>query len=228
VTSDYCITCIKIGDKFDAQYVNKLYNMVRLQTDAPFYCFTDDASDINSEVNVIPIDVTEYLTWENWWAAWWKIQMFVHPDISSYERKIFFDLDVIIHGDITEVLDHDAEFALVYSTWKGVPFKMRNPRKSLYNSSVIVWRDATRVYEYFMQSPREFVAKYAGTDDFYHNEKVKRTQLPHCIYSYRDGESPNQLNSFTLRANKSIALLHQYPKNHELDEQVHPIVKYWV
>ena len=22
-----CITCIKIGDKFDSQYVNKLYNL---------------------------------------------------------------------------------------------------------------------------------------------------------------------------------------------------------
>ena len=67
-----CITCIKIGDKFDSQYVNKLYNMVRLQTDAPFYCFTDNPTDINPDVIVVDIDVSEYKSWDNWWAAWWR------------------------------------------------------------------------------------------------------------------------------------------------------------
>jgi len=175
----YSISCIKIGDKFDSQYVNKLYDM------------------------------------------------FVKPELRKYTRKIFFDLDVIIHGDISDILNHDADFALVYSTWKGLPFKIKYPKKSLFNSSVIVWKDASHVYEHFMKSPKDFVSKYAGTDDFYHNEKIKRTQLPHCIYSYRDGEKPNQYNSFVLRKHKSIALLHQKPKNHELNIYDHPILKYW-
>ena len=223
-----CITCIKIGDKFDSQYVNKLYNMVRLQTDAPFYCFTDNPTDINPDVIVVDIDVSEYKSWDNWWAAWWMIEMFVHPILLSYDRKIFFDLDVIIHGDISQVLDHDADFALVYSTWKGVPFKIKYPKKSLYNSSVIVWKDASNVYNHYMKSPQQFVSKYAGTDDFYHNEKIKRTALPHIIYSYRDGEKPNQYNSFEFRKHKSIALLHQEPKNHMLDKHTHPIVEWWI
>ncbi len=223
----YSISCIKIGDKFDSQYVNKLYDMVRLQSDAPFYCFTDDPTGVKQGVNIVNIDVSEYELWYNWWPAWYKIEMFVKPELRKYTRKIFFDLDVIIHGDISDILNHDADFALVYSTWKGLPFKIKYPKKSLFNSSVIVWKDASHVYEHFMKSPKDFVSKYAGTDDFYHNEKIKRTQLPHCIYSYRDGEKPNQYNSFVLRKHKSIALLHQKPKNHELNIYDHPILKYW-
>ena len=58
-----------------------------------------------------------------------------------------------------------------------------------------MWKDASNVYNHYMKSPQQFVSKYAGTDDFYHNEKIKRTALPHIIYSYRDGEKPNQYNS---------------------------------
>lgn len=201
--------------------------MISRQSDADFYCFTDNPEGIDPKVNVVEIDASEYQSWDNWWAAWWKIVLFVRPELEKYERKIFFDLDVIIHGNISQVLDFDSNFALVYSTWKGVPFKMKYPHKSLFNSSVIVWKDATSIYEYFMQNAKYYVSKYAGTDDFYHNEKIKREQLPHCIYSYRDGEKPNQLNSFILRQNKAIALLHQRPKNHELSESEHPIVKHW-
>ena len=126
--------------------------MISRQSDADFYCFTDDPEGIDPKVNVIEIDASEYQSWDNWWAAWWKIVLFVRPELEKYERKIFFDLDVIIHGNISQVLDFDSNFALVYSTWKGVPFKMKYPHKSLFNSSVIVWKDATSIYEYFMQN----------------------------------------------------------------------------
>jgi len=227
-TSDLCITCIKIGDKFDAQYVNKLYNMVRRQTDAPFFCFTDNPSGIKEGVTVVEIDVSKYAQWKNWWAAWWKINMFVRPEIQGFKRKLFFDLDVIIHGDITKILEINSPFALVYSSWKGLPFQVKNPTKSLFNSSVIAWDNAKHIYDYWAQDARGFVAKYAGTDDFYHNEKIKRYRLPPIIYSYRDGCAPKQESSLTFRPKMALAILHQRPKNHELDPSVHPIVNYWV
>ncbi len=226
-TSNLCITCIKIGDKFDAEYVNKLYDMVHRQIDVPFFCFTDNTSGIKEGVTVVEIDVTEYSQWENWWPAWWKINMFVRPEIQDFKRKIFFDLDVIIHGDITKILESNSPFALVYSSWKGLPFQVKNPTKSMFNSSVIAWDDAKHIYDHWMQDAKGFVAKYAGTDDFYHNEKIKRYRLPPIIYSYRDGCAPRQENCLEFRPSMGLAILHQHPKNHELDPNIHIIARYW-
>ena len=223
----YAITCLKIGDKFTSDYVNRLYSMVRKQTDAPFYCFTDDPEGIEDGPLVEKIDVEEHLSWENWWAAWYKLCIFNSPVLEQYDRKIFFDLDVIIHGNIQPILDHDDDFSLIYSKWKGVRHRIDYPHKSMYNSSCMVWKDNKHIYDYWMQSPKEFVEKYHGTDDFYHNEKIKRTALPPISYSYRDGVKPDQKNSLVMREDHALAILHQKPKNHELDFKQHPIVEYW-
>ena len=224
---NYCITCLKIGDKFTSDYVNKLYTMVRHQTDAPFFCFTDNVEGIVDGVNIVSIDVSEYSTWKNWWAAWYKLCLFVAPELKQFDRKIFFDLDVIIHGDISSILNHNDNFSLIYSKWKGVMHKVKYPTKSMYNSSVMVWKDNTSIYEYWSKDPKVYVEKYHGTDDFYHNEGIERTPVPSICYSYRDGCKTNQENSLVLRKDHALAILHQQPKNHELNVLQHPIIEYW-
>ena len=174
---NYCVACLKIGDKFSSDYVNKLYTMVRHQTNAPFFCFTDNVEGIIDDINVVSIDVSEYLTWKNWWAAWYKLSLFVAPELKKFDRKIFFDLDVIIHGNIRDILEHNDNFSLIYSKWKGVMHKVTYPTKSMYNSSVMVWKDNTSIYEYWIKNSKEYVEKYHGTDDFYHNEGIKRTSI---------------------------------------------------
>lgn len=227
MTDNYCITCLKVGDKFTSDYVNKLYTMVRYQTDAPFFCFTDNSKGIINDINVISIDVSEYLTWKNWWAAWYKLCLFVAPELEKFDRKIFFDLDVIIHGNIQDILEHNDNFSLIYSKWKGVMHKVKYPTKSMFNSSVMIWKDNASIYEYWMKNPKGYVEKYHGTDDFYHNEEIERTPVPSICYSYRDGCKSNQENSLVLREDHALAILHQQPKNHELDVSQHPIVEYW-
>ena len=244
VTDNYCFTCLRINSKpkwvpnkgcpsyyskfsfYSAEYVNKLYNMVRLQSDAPFFCFTDDTDGLNKNIEIIDMDVTEYQDWYRWWPAWCKILMFDH--LHEFDRKIFFDLDTIIHGDITPIIEHDDKFSLVYSKWRGMPYKMKNPRKSMYNSSCIVWKDNRDVYEYWKMNAKHFVSLYPGTDDFYHCEKISRTALPQIFYSYREGCTLNQSNSLIMREDHAVALLHQDPKNHILNVDDHPIIKYWV
>lgn len=233
---NYCITCLKIGDKFTSDYVNKLYTMVRHQTDAPFFCFTDNSEGIINDVNIVDIDLSNYSTWKTWpgygphygwWPAWYKICLFSAPELEKFERKIFFDLDVIIHGNIQPILHHDENFSTIYSKWKGVKFKLKNPTNSIYNSSVMVWKNNKSVYDYWMKKPRIFTEIYHGPDNFCHNEGIKRTPLPNICYSYRDGCKPDQENSLIMREEYALAILHQEPKNHQLDLKEHPIVEYW-
>ena len=104
---NYCFTSIKIGDKYDAEYVNKLYNMVRLQSDVPFFCFTDNTDGLNKNIETIDMDVTEYQDWYRWWPAWCKILMFNH--LHEFDRKIFFDLDVIIFRNIDNLFTYNPD-----------------------------------------------------------------------------------------------------------------------
>jgi len=235
VTDKYCITCLKIGDKFDAEYVNKLKSMVRKQSDADFFCFTDDFKGVDAECVIF--DQKKEKDWDNWWPAWNKIKMFDSPYLKRYDRKIFFDLDVIIHGDISKLLEHEQRskrntFSLIKSYWRGKTYQMANPTKSLFNSSCMVWRDNKKIYEKWMESPKEYVAKYHGTDDFYHNEKIIRKPLPPIFYSYREGYQDqgkkwNEPSWMKISPDHSVAILHQDPKPHTLNPKEHPIVLYW-
>tara|TARA_B100000902_G_scaffold327343_1_gene322860 strand:- start:279 stop:1007 length:729 start_codon:yes stop_codon:yes gene_type:complete len=233
VTDNYCFTCLKIGDKFDAGYVNKLQNMVRQYSDAPFLCFTDDPTGV--EMPCVHMDDKVERDWDNWWPVWCKIKMFNAPQLEGFDRKIFFDLDVIIHGDISKLLDHRSRrntFSLIRSVWRGKTYQIANPTKSLFNSSCMVWSDNKKIYDKWMQDPKGYVAKYHGTDDFYHNEKIIRKPLPDIFYSYREGHTDqgkkwNEPIWMKMSLDHSIAILHQDPKPHTLNIKEHPIVLYW-
>ena len=102
VTDNYCFTSLRINSKpkwirgrgcptfyskfsnYSADYVNKLYNMVRRQSNAPFFCFTDDSDGIDSDIIVIKIDVSQYLYWINWWPAWCKILLYNRQELDQF------------------------------------------------------------------------------------------------------------------------------------------------
>ena len=48
------IICMKWGDKFPAEYVNRLYGMVERSLSLPFrfVCFTENSNDIRDEVEI--------------------------------------------------------------------------------------------------------------------------------------------------------------------------------
>ena len=51
------ILCLKHGQKYNADYVNKLYNMVSRNITVPFtmHCITEDRDGINPNINIIPL-----------------------------------------------------------------------------------------------------------------------------------------------------------------------------
>ena len=53
----YTVACMKWGDKYGPEYVNRLYNMVERNTTLPFkfICFTDNADGLLPEVSVRPL-----------------------------------------------------------------------------------------------------------------------------------------------------------------------------
>lgn len=220
--------CLKVGDKYPSSYVNKLSSMIR-QWDPgytnPLFCYTEDPHGLDSSIQIIPIkDVESYEKW------WFKLPLLVEPTLSKYDKKILFDLDIIIHGPLNFIDTIDAtRLTVCKAYWKNESVLEDNIElNTLYNSSVMVWKDARYVYDIFHEQEDLFMVKYKGVDRFLHHEKIPVDVLPPgIVYSYKKGADLQDNRTFTMRENYIIALFHQYPKQHNLQD--HEIVKrYWI
>ncbi len=102
------IVCLKWGEKYDADYVNKLYAGVKRNTTVAFtfHCFTDDPININSAVVIHPLPVNNI---EGWWN---KLFLFSN-DIDIDGRVLFIDLDTLITGNIDEIIKIDKGFIML-------------------------------------------------------------------------------------------------------------------
>lgn len=100
------VLCVWTGDKYGAEYVTRLRNMVARHLPIPhrFVCFTDRPEADRPE-GVEYVDVTRTgLT--GWWA---KFATFV----PLWEgRRLYFDLDTVIVDDLTPLAEWSGEFGI--------------------------------------------------------------------------------------------------------------------
>ena len=224
-----CIICLKIGDAYSPDYVNNLYKAVRKYTDNDFICFTDDSTGIDPGVichTMLPRSS------EGWWPTWSKIEIFGRKEIKKYQKKIYFDLDLVIQGSITPILEHDADWSAIECPWKGKIFRLTHPGESIINTSVMVWKDITWIYDKWESDWENIVRNYRGTDYWYHMNGLRPTSLPKVFYSYREGSKPshywvNGMKPYLqYQPDYSVCLFHQKPDLHELDKS-NRLYKIW-
>jgi len=214
------VICLKIGDKYSSDYVNNLYHAVRKQCDWNFICFTDDPVGIDLGVICYHMDARES---EEWWPTWSKIEIFGREEIKRYSKKVYFDLDLVIQGDIKCILEHDADWAAIRSVWKGIKFRAKNPLQPQFNTSVMVWKDISWIYDRWESDWRNIVKNILYTDVWYYRNNIIPTFLPKVFYSYREGFKPshywenNYQPHFQYYPDYSVCLFHQKPDIHELD-----------
>lgn len=212
-----CYVCLKWGTKYSAEYVNKLAAMIKRfdPRDIPIYCYTDDPTGIDCDIiNLLPIG--NQMDLETWW---FKLPLLVHPELKKYDRKILFDLDVIIHNDLRrfDEIQNDG-LTICHSYWKNPDVLLDTSEKNtLYNSSVMIWNNADDIYEHFNKDPQRYMVIYKGIDRFLWHEKLKVNVLPEgLVYSYRRGASLKDDKKFEFRKDYVICLFHQYPKQTDL------------
>lgn len=234
--NDYCIICLKIGSRYDSIYVNNLVRSIRKYTDRDIICFTDDPSGIDDYIQTYHMDPRTFneSTWKeySWWPTWSKIEIFGREEIKKYSKKIYFDIDLVIQGDINPILNHDANWAAIKSTWKGFKFKRSNPDQPVYNTSVMVWKDISWIYERWENDWENIVKEWKGTDNWYWDNNIVPTYLPKVFYSYREGSKPehywenNWKPYLKYQQDFSVCLFHQEPDIKDLNPEEH-IVKIW-
>jgi len=143
---------------FTTEYVTKLKSMVERHLKRPhrFVCLTDRPHLLDCET--IPIQTPRDI------FAWWaKVELFNSAN-GLDGRVLYLDLDVLIVGDLDEIVDYPAPFALVphAGQWQG---KGRLKVVPLYNSSVMVF-DAERVHRLYSNWSPPVTERLWGDQDW--------------------------------------------------------------
>lgn len=137
------MVCVYWGTKYDTNYVIRLKRMVERNLSVPhrFVCL----SDVHiGGVDCIPIFAKK-------WSGWWqKVSLFMPGLFPSGARILYFDLDVVITGDI-DVLARQ---------WASQPIIMiynfgPNRSHAAHNSSVMMWTSGdprlNAIYDFFSE-----------------------------------------------------------------------------
>lgn len=183
------IVCVKWGDKFNYEHVNRLYKMVckRFHKDFTFICYTDNPNGIDSNIVTEPLPDYDLEVW------WWKLTLF---KFTAEDTTIFFDLDVVIQNNITHLIDYceEGKLCTIKAYWKPhrIDMKPEAPKFDMnLNSSVMIWKgDLTEIWNTFIEDPEKYVFRYAGIDSFlyfHHFEKLlwlPRGEVYSRLYGY--------------------------------------------
>lgn len=151
------VCCLKWGNKYSADYVNRLAAMVRRNLSLPhrFVCFTDDPSGIHPSVECLPL-------LDNELEGWWHKISFFRSDLHDLKGTLLFlDLDIVIVGSLNPFFEYPGKFCII-EDWLSAG-------KPLYNSSIFRLEigSMTHVYNQFKKQDRASIQqKYPGDQEW--------------------------------------------------------------
>lgn len=133
------VICMKWGNLYSADWVNKLYGMVRRNTtwDIRFVCLTDDSSGIRSEVECLPfpelqLDQDAARSASGRDDPWWrKLSLYSESIHDLQGMTLYMDLDILITGNIDSLFTYPGRFCMM-RVWRPERFQMH-----LGNSSIV-------------------------------------------------------------------------------------------
>lgn len=212
------VICLKWGDLYGPEYVNKLYRAVERNTthSFDFTCFTDDFEDIDAEIACRNLPIKQL-------TGWWQKMYLFSNDIAITDRILYFDLDTAIVGNIDKMLEFDGEFAILRDLYVA----RRKPQAKEYGSGVMAWQGGWEfghnIWSEFWKN-WEANSKTGGGDQKY----LKRV-IPHQLVTFwQDYMSPEQVISYKVHVrdipepknvlpnDARVVCFHGAPRPHEV------------
>ena len=217
------VICVKWGNKYSAEYVNKLYGMVSRHAPESFefICLTEDSKGINHNIKTIPFPANN--DYELWWNKMYMFDMF-----NDGTKNLYFDLDVVIHDSLDFFWQHEPKLpTVIKSRWNEHAFRKFEKNDTLINSSVVLWYDTSHIWNKFKTDQEKYMSIYKGIDRFIWNENIEFDVFPPGhIYSYWKGVDSNDREQQKYREGYSVCILNHKPKPHEMKDSW--IQNYWV
>lgn len=124
------VVCVKVGDKYGPEWVNRLFRAVSLHLSLPhdFACLTDDP--IGIDCRIIRSSRPDL---EGWWQ---KVALF-GPQPYVSDRIAYLDLDTVVTGSLDEIFSNKAPFLAV-----------KDRQTKGMSSTLMLWDHATHRYIY--------------------------------------------------------------------------------
>jgi len=154
------IICMKWGNRYGPEYVNRLERMTRRHCHIPyrFVCFTDDPLGISSSVETLPLPHCRLPNRPST-EAWRKLSLF-QSEIGFSGTCLFLDLDVVVVDSLQPLFEYPGEFCIIHN-WT-------HSTRNTGNSSVMRFRTGVyhEVYEEFANDPDRITQQFANEQSY--------------------------------------------------------------
>ena len=170
------IVCMKWGDRYGAEYVNRLYKMLADQCRGPFrlVCQTDDASGVRPEVECVDcpaIDIPAPQCLAGWRkVTLWKEQV---PGLESGRDALFIDLDTVLTGPVDDFFTYQPSPEAFGPAARGgssfvVIKNWPQPDKRIGNTSLYRFRvgEQPHIYETLMSRTAETLGRFPNSQSY--------------------------------------------------------------
>lgn len=172
------ISCVKWGNKYGPEFVNRLQNMVKKNFSHPyrFVCLTENSDNVDCETLPFPKD-------NDLETYWNKMYLFNKEYFTG--KCIYFDLDIIIQNNFDDMIQYTNKLTGIYTYWNDTYTDGNYPYATLkwkvpFNSSILAWNaeDYHWVWDKFNEERDWYIIKYFGDDKFLGNEIIDRQTFP--------------------------------------------------
>jgi hypothetical protein len=198
--SDTVVVCIKVGDKYGPEYVNKLASMVVRHTTKKysFLCLTDDPAELECEWKYI----------DEHYPGWWSKLVLFKPHAALVGKNIvYLDLDTVITGSIDFLFNYKGRVGIIRDWWA-----------PSYNSSVMrisSHANVDYIWRAFVAHADKIMKQLHGDQDFItmmiSGSEGVATWDETRVGSYKANKLEAHPSGF------SIVCFHGEPKPHQCD-----------
>lgn len=157
------VICLKWGDRYGPEYVNRLFHMVRDNTSRPlrFLCITDDGTGLDPEIEIRPMpefDLPEIFRT----MGFRRMFLFKETLYDLTGPVLHLDVDLLVTGSIDGFFDHKPEADYV------VAENWTQPGAGIGNMSVFRYRIGTqsKIWDRFSADPMGMYEKYVNSQTF--------------------------------------------------------------
>jgi len=177
--------CLKWGDKYGPEYVNRLYNSIlrNYDGDFEFVCYTDNTSGVETDTDDInllrPYDTDRVFTYE---------KLFLIRE-SMADKNYWVDLDILIHGDLTGTLNRPMpNFTMLWNYWNDYESKSLQwygtGSSCHINSSFVGWTDADWLLEYTEYNWEKIQFTYKSLDKYLFYQHARKNRLSYWPFNF--------------------------------------------
>lgn len=194
------ILCMKWGTLYGPDYVNVLYAAAADNITIPFrfVCLTDNADGLRPEVETFPIPEMKLAEGHFAFGGWPKLSVFARDLYGLRGRCLFVDLDTIILGDITPMVQMEGGVCLIREWRRFADYFRKWGVNGMTSIFAFTLGDQPQILEKFLADPAHAFANYRSEQRWVTDTaRDMRFWKPGWVVSFkRDLLAPPILNRF--------------------------------